>query len=158
MFSFWKNHVEKCTRSFPRCNVNRGKVTSWRLSLIACSAVYYHAGSSFEHWRFLWILKTHLQWFILTIFCTISYSKNRYFLTKNISWFNSIICKLSFKLVRHSQESPVYMYIPVYINCIILMRALRWWKCHRVPQERGNQKSINGFINNSGEVFLLNPV
>jgi hypothetical protein len=31
MFSFWKNPVEKCTRYFPRCNVNRGKVTSWRI-------------------------------------------------------------------------------------------------------------------------------
>jgi hypothetical protein len=25
---FWINPVEKCTRSFPRCYVNRGKVTS----------------------------------------------------------------------------------------------------------------------------------
>jgi hypothetical protein len=30
---FWINPVEKCTRSFPRCYVNRGKVTSWRLSV-----------------------------------------------------------------------------------------------------------------------------
>jgi hypothetical protein len=30
-FIFWKNPVEKCTWSFPRCNVNRGQVTSWRL-------------------------------------------------------------------------------------------------------------------------------
>jgi hypothetical protein len=57
MFSFWKNPVEKCTRSFPRCNVNRGKVTSLRLLvsppaapsiiniiirfLIPCSAVVF---------------------------------------------------------------------------------------------------------------------
>jgi hypothetical protein len=31
MFYFWKNPLQKCTRSFPRCNVNRGKVTSWRI-------------------------------------------------------------------------------------------------------------------------------
>jgi hypothetical protein len=47
MFSVWKNPVEKCARSFSRCNVNRGKVTSLRFfGLTACSAVYYHAGSS----------------------------------------------------------------------------------------------------------------
>jgi hypothetical protein len=31
LFYFWKKPVEKCTRSFQRCNVNRGKVTSWRI-------------------------------------------------------------------------------------------------------------------------------
>jgi hypothetical protein len=44
MFSFWKNPVEKCTQSFPRCNVNRGKVTPFGLT--ACSAVYYQV----PHW------------------------------------------------------------------------------------------------------------
>jgi hypothetical protein len=31
MFSFWKNPVKKCARSFLWYNVNRGKVTSWRI-------------------------------------------------------------------------------------------------------------------------------
>jgi hypothetical protein len=31
MFYFGENPVEKCTRSFPQCNVNRGKVTSRRI-------------------------------------------------------------------------------------------------------------------------------
>jgi hypothetical protein len=31
LFFFWINHVDKCTRYFPRCYVNRGKVTSWRI-------------------------------------------------------------------------------------------------------------------------------
>jgi hypothetical protein len=31
VFLMDKSCIEKCTRSFPRCYVNRGKVTSWRI-------------------------------------------------------------------------------------------------------------------------------
>jgi hypothetical protein len=57
MFSFWKNPVEKCTRSFPRCNFNRGKVTLWRLLVSAPAAPsiirFLIAGSSLNRIKML---------------------------------------------------------------------------------------------------------
>jgi hypothetical protein len=63
MFSLWKNPVQKCTRSFPRCNVNRGKVTSFGLA--ACSAVYYHAGSSLQ--LYSWVFRKPIVYLTFTI-------------------------------------------------------------------------------------------
>jgi hypothetical protein len=57
-FLLGKNPVDKCTRSFPRCNANRGKVTSWRILVSPPAAPsiirFLIAGSSLIPSRGVW--------------------------------------------------------------------------------------------------------